>query len=422
MNPKAFIKGWNELNRDLRLLTVSLFFWGLGATLWGPLFSIHLSDLGASPRQIGLVFTIASLLVTVSSIPGGILADKFDRKKNMIAFWLIGSLSAPILAFADSWIMAIPGALFYYASIIGSPAINAYVTDCSSENNLSTAFGVIYATAPISLLIGPPIGGQIADLYGIRTLFMISFGIYLISTAILLLLSSQKPPRKDTPIRQSFGFLRDKQFLILCGIAAFVYVYFYAINPFVTLYMAEVYGLDFSTIGILSAFAAVGGTILVLLFGRIGDKWDRIWAYALAIGIYGISATLIGAFSALPILAVGFFLRGSRDIGDSMTHSIVASLGREKMAGLYFGAFGIIVGLGQSAAPQVGAWLYDNFPNDAFEIFGVFGITLAIIVALPGRRIFNHFSKATTETEVIGTELQPDVATAELQPDVATSE
>jgi MFS family permease len=70
------------LNRNLRLLCISNFFGAFGDGLFVYTLPIYLRGLEASPADVGLLYSILSLSSALTIIPGGFLADRYDRKKS----------------------------------------------------------------------------------------------------------------------------------------------------------------------------------------------------------------------------------------------------------------------------------------------------------------------------------------------------
>lgn len=72
---------FEAFNRDLKLLFVSNFVGAVGDGLYVYLFPLYLRDLQASSAEVGLLFSILTISTALTIIPGGFLADHFDRKK-----------------------------------------------------------------------------------------------------------------------------------------------------------------------------------------------------------------------------------------------------------------------------------------------------------------------------------------------------
>ena len=65
------------MNRNLKLVSISLFFWGVGEGLFLFFQPIYLLNLGADPIAIGAILGGMGFMTTISQIPTGYLSDRF---------------------------------------------------------------------------------------------------------------------------------------------------------------------------------------------------------------------------------------------------------------------------------------------------------------------------------------------------------
>lgn len=86
------------MNRDLRLVALSLFCWGLGESAFFNFQPLYLQQLGARPVDIGFILGAYGVANMLAHIPAGYLADRFGRRPVMWAAWLIGLLATAIMA------------------------------------------------------------------------------------------------------------------------------------------------------------------------------------------------------------------------------------------------------------------------------------------------------------------------------------
>lgn len=371
--------GWLRISRDIRLLVLSMLIWELGLTLYDPFLAVHLRQLGAEAGQIGAIFAAAYLLVALTSLPAGWLADRFDRRRVMIFFWCSGASSVLFLAFASRWEQALPGIFLYFFSFMAFPAINAYITDAAEQGQHAAAFALFYATFPAAQLVGPGVGGLLAEQFGMRVLFLVSFGFYLASTLVVASLAAQRPPHPALrfEVGRFLAPLARPAFRQVALLAAAAYLFFTALLRFISPYLAESYGLGLALIGLLNGIAALGGAVLTPLSGPVSERIGRVGALAGGVLVFGLSLILIGGSAALPALVLAFLLQGSFPAARSLLDSIVAHQSKGAQAGLTFGAFGLLTGLGQALAPAAGGWLYGISPRAAFFTAGAAGLLLA---------------------------------------------
>lgn len=70
-------------HRDLYLVALSLFIWGIGEGLFYIFQPLYIQKLGADPILIGTVLGINAVGMTLSQIPAGYLADRVGRRPVM---------------------------------------------------------------------------------------------------------------------------------------------------------------------------------------------------------------------------------------------------------------------------------------------------------------------------------------------------
>ena len=80
------------MDRDLLLVTISLFTWGLGEGLFIYFQPIYLQQLGADPIAIGAILGGMGITMTVVHIPAGLISDRFGRRPIMWLSWILGAL------------------------------------------------------------------------------------------------------------------------------------------------------------------------------------------------------------------------------------------------------------------------------------------------------------------------------------------
>ena len=149
------------LNRDLKLLLLSNLIGAFGDGLYSYIWPIYIRGLGATPAEVGIVFAILGLASALTPIPGGFLADRYDRKKIMIFAWLIWIPVPLIFSMAQNWSQLIPGS-FLYGCFIGGPASSAYVATSAKKEKMTSTFTTLSAAWWFGYIFSPGIGGYIA--------------------------------------------------------------------------------------------------------------------------------------------------------------------------------------------------------------------------------------------------------------------
>src|SRR5665648_1299595 len=121
------------MNISLKLVTVSLFFWGVGEGMFLLFQPIYLQQLGANPIAIGAILGGMGLMTTIAQIPSGIISDRFDTRPIMWFSWILGTIAAWSMALAGNLQFFIVGLLLYGLTGSVMAPMNAYITDMRGE-------------------------------------------------------------------------------------------------------------------------------------------------------------------------------------------------------------------------------------------------------------------------------------------------
>ncbi len=137
------------------------------------LVPLHVEALGAAPETIGLVVSAFNFLPLFLAIPGGVIVDTLGYRSMII----LGSvlLAAALVALAA--VPTIPAVAFaQLVSGIGMVVVilatQAYVSRVHNPQGVTANFAYYSFAMSFGFLLGPPIGGWIADLGGYPATFL----------------------------------------------------------------------------------------------------------------------------------------------------------------------------------------------------------------------------------------------------------
>src|SRR5688500_13437162 len=115
--------------------------------------------------QAGILLGVSSLFGLIGSTIGGALTDKFGRKQ-LILFGLIFS-AVSTLAFGLVTEYSILFPLMIVVGLLSSvahPAHDAMIADILPEKQRQEGFGILRVVGNLSWMIGPTIGGFVANI------------------------------------------------------------------------------------------------------------------------------------------------------------------------------------------------------------------------------------------------------------------
>lgn len=345
------------------------------------IWPIYVRDLGGTAREIGLLTSLMFLTVTLTLIPGGMLADRFNRKWLILITWIVATPAPLVYAWARSWEGLIPGVIIY-SFFLGWPALEAYIAAATPPERLSRAYTITSAGFSLGAVLAPLIGAALLPSLGIRRIFIISFALFAASTVTLLFISPQRPTQKGrngTHIQDLVKLIKDRQFLRWLLIFALAALGASAARPFVPTLLQDRYGLARPTILMASALLALGEVTLAVLLGWVADRWRRSGALGLGFLCIVLGLTfLLSPFGSLLIPLTMLLLGGDR-VSISLSRSIIGHRSRGGASGAAFALYWVTIGIAQASGPYLGGVLYTSSMLWPF----IFGAGLALLAALP---------------------------------------
>lgn len=141
-------------NQRVALMTEPLY--GVMYNLYTPFAAIYMAALGLTPVQIGLIASLNMLSQMVSSLFGGVLADKFGRRQTLAFFdllcWCVPYL---LWAFADSFWWFVPAALFNGMWRISNVSFSLLVVEEADPETLVPLYSLINIASLLSGFVAP---------------------------------------------------------------------------------------------------------------------------------------------------------------------------------------------------------------------------------------------------------------------------
>ena len=184
------------------MLAISLSILQVGFGIVIPIFPFYIESLGLAGLELGALAASFAIARIFLAGPMGRLSDRVGRRPILI-FSLLGfAFSNFVYAFATDVIVMISARALEGAVSAGFfPAANALVSDLTTPKNRGTAMGYLSMGNMVGFVIGPALGGFLAQFLGIRMPFILA-GIATLFTMVLLYLLVHTVLRRP-PARQS---------------------------------------------------------------------------------------------------------------------------------------------------------------------------------------------------------------------------
>ena len=376
---------------DLVLLSVSLMTWGIGEGMFIYFQPIYLQQLGADTMMIAGVFGMFGLAMMVAHIPAGHLADRIGRKPLLVTAWIVGVLATLVMGLARNLPVFITGMLFYgFTAFVTSP-LHSYITAARGKMSPVRAMTLSSAFYTLGAVLGPISGGWIGERLGLRTVYLISAGVFIVSTAILLFLHPQ-PREVHDPAAPPESLWKNTRFISFLGIIFLAMFVMYLPQPLAPRFLQNERGLSLQSIGLLGSVGNLGNTLLALALGQITARSGFLLAQV-SVAAFSL---LLWKGSGLGWYALGYFLLGGFRSARSLIYAQVGPLIHPAQIGLAYGVAETSSALAVTLAPLLAGLLYTQDPG---RVYWVSAALIAVMLVVSG--IFSPRQAGSPQQPVI---------------------
>ncbi|MDQ0155753.1 multidrug efflux MFS transporter NorA [Robertmurraya andreesenii] len=393
-------------NTTLAILLINLFIAFLGIGLVIPVMPTIMNELNITGAVVGYMvaaFAIAQLLLSPIA---GRWADLFGRKKMIIIGLLFFSFSEFLFGIGKTVeILFISRILGGISAAFIMPAVTAFIADITTVETRPKALGYMSAAISTGFIIGPGIGGFLAEI-GTRIPFFSAAFLALVA-AILSQFTLREPERNQNEganeqkqgLKRIFAPMYFIAFMIILilsfGLASFESLF--------SLFVDHKFSFTPKDIAIAITGGAIIGAIaqvlifdrLTLLLGEINLVRYCLIFSAVLVFLMTIVHTYWSILLVTFVIFVGFDL-----LRPAITSYLSKIAGDEQ--GFVGGMNSMFTSIGNVFGPIVGGILFDinlNYPFYIAVVFLVVGIVLSLIWKVPNHMIEKPATKGKLSGE-----------------------
>lgn len=398
--------------RNVWILTACMTSMAVCYTMLIPFLPVYLLDLGATSENValwsGLVFSITFFVAGIMAPLWGKLADKNGKRMMAIraaffigiAYFLTGLVTTPFqLMLTRAWQGFANGFM---------PAAMTMVSLSVPKERVGYAIGIFQTGLILGNVVGPFLGGIVANVVGMRPSFYFAGVVLMVITLVTWLFVKEPAIVEPTNLDEDENKIADKtktssisddikfamKNKVLVEILALFFLFQSAIlmlQPIISLYVGELLGSMESVAVISGTILSVGG-IAGMITTNIWTHYGQKQGYFKAIAFASCGAGIFLFAQAAPF-SIWYFgvlqiLVGACIVGVNPALSAAAALHTEpEFRGRVFGLV--------TTAQQFGAMVGPLFASVVTMVLGiryVFVIT-GILMAVVGYRVYKRHIK-----------------------------
>jgi predicted MFS family arabinose efflux permease len=270
------------------LLAITQFTVILDFMVMSPLGDIFIKSLDLSPTQFGLAVSAYAFSAGISGLLAAGFADKFDRKKLLMFFYvgfIVGTLFCGIAnSFATLLAARIIAGLF--GGVIGSISM-AIVTDLFSLQQRGRVMGYVQMGLGVSQVMGIPISLYIANHWGWQMPF-IAIAVFSVLIALIIVFRL-KPVTEHLSLQHDknafvhlWYTIAKREYRIGFTAMALMSIGGFMMMPFGSAFAVNNLHVSHEQLPLLFLIAGIGTLIIMPSVGKLSDKMDKFRLFTFA--------------------------------------------------------------------------------------------------------------------------------------------
>jgi DHA1 family multidrug resistance protein-like MFS transporter len=379
--------------KEFFILSFALIVVMFGFGMVIPIFPFFIDSLGAGGSELGLLVATAAFLEFIFGPLWGSISDRFGRKP-ILMIGLIGyAISTFLFGISNElWMLFAARALSGVLSSATITSAMAYVSDITTEENRGDGMGKIGAAMALGIMLGPGLGGWLAE-GSLARPFFIATGLSILSLVFVGIFLPESLPKAKKAVDEKLKLQQLKSLweaargpagvlFLLVALFSFALTNFEAVFG---LFALEKFGFGPDKVGtILMVVAVISTAGKALLTGPVTRKWGEAATIKVSLiaGSVGFLVLLVAWDFASVLAATGFFILSKTLLRPAAFALISKGAGDEQ--GSAMGLSNSFMSLGRILGPIWAGFAFDlgiNYPylsGSGFMLLG-FVVSLAVV-------------------------------------------
>lgn len=268
------------------LLALLQFMIILDFMIISPLGDLMIKALDMSTSQFGSVVSAYAISAGISGFLAAGFADKFDRKKLLLFFYVGFIIGTVFCALANTYHTLLIARVItgIFGGVVGS-VLMAIITDVFSLAQRGRVMGFVQMAFAGSQILGIPIGIVIANQWGWNATFWMVAGVgVLVGLAVVFkmmpLTEHLKLQQDKNAIQHLWQTIKKKHYRTGFLATAVMSMGGFMLMPFTSAFLVNNVEITQEQLPIIFLFTGLASIVIMPLLGRLSDKVDKFKVFA----------------------------------------------------------------------------------------------------------------------------------------------
>ncbi|AZN41170.1 multidrug efflux MFS transporter [Paenibacillus albus] len=374
--------------RNLFVCWFGMFVTSIGMSQIAPVLPLYIKHLGVSDTDAisqysGIAFGITFIVSAIFSPIWGQAADKFGRKPMLLR----ASLGMAIVIFSMGFahhVYVLIGLRMLQGIITGyGTACTTLIATQTDNEHAGWALGTLSTSSIAGSLLGPTIGGFIAENFGMQDVFFITGALMMVAfltTLIFVKENFTRQHKKTLRMKEVWEAVPHKSLTVMMLVTFFVLtIALYSVEPVMTVYVTQLSSSSHHVALLAGVIFSASGLANIVAAPRLGKLADRIGTHKVILaalivaGVTFIPQAFVTSPWQLMVLRfiLGLSAAGLTPAVNTIIKRITPAAITGRVFGLSMAAAYLGVFIGSLLGGQVAAW---------FGVEYVFLVTSALLL------------------------------------------
>jgi len=367
-------------------------------------------ELTGSGTAIGVVVALQTLPILLLGPYGGVIADRVDKRRLMIALQSLMGVQALVLGLltitgtVELWHVYVLALLLGLNQCFENPARQSFLLEMVGPQDLRNAVSLQSTLVSASRIVGPAVAGVTIAAGGLGVCFLLNAASFVAVIASLVRLDvsalHRSPPteRARGQLREGLRYVRgNRNLAVPLLMMAFIGCLAFEFQVVLPIVADQTFGAGSEAYGFMTAAMGIGavcGGLLVATWGRTGTR-----VLIVAAAAFGFALVAAAAAPNLAVELVALVLVGAVSIAfNSTTNSTLQLEAEPQMRGRVMALWSTAFQGSTAIGGPVAGWVSQEWGGRAGLLLGA--IT-CLVVALVAAIVIGRGKEVTAQTDPI---------------------
>lgn len=299
------------------LLAFTQFTIILDFTIMSPLGAIMMPSLNITAGQFGVAVSAYAFSAGISGILAAGFADRFDRKRLLLFFYVGFALGTMLCAMAQDYHVLLLGRIVtgLFSGVMGSVVL-AIITDLFPLHMRGRVMGFVQTAFAASQVLGIPAGLFLANYWGWHACFIVIISLSI--AAIIVITFAMQPvdahlrPKQDgNPFRHLTATIGQPRHTLAFAVTTLLALGGYMMMPFTSAYTVHNLGIDIARLPTIYLVSGLFSIVMGPMVGRASDAFGKYPIFVFGSVVASIMVliyTHLGHVSLATVIAVNVLM------------------------------------------------------------------------------------------------------------------